>query len=381
MKLFINVSNLRFGGGKTVGMNIINYYMLHPDISSLVIAAPAGNGYERFDGISEKVKIVYFHKIFNTSVFKLIITYILLPVYQVAFKADFILSLGNVAIPTRKPQLLLIMMPYLAYPESIMWERIKKNNRKFYFYIRNVLRLIKANLKYASILCVQTEVMKKRISALYNIPLDKVFVMPCAVSFTSSKLPESAVKAGSSNSKEIKLLFLSKYYLHKNFEILYEVGREILNRKLDIKISVTIEPEENEGSREFLENIAKLNLGAVIVNKGNITLEQIPYVYDEHDGVFLPTFLESFSGTYIESMYFGKPIFTSNLDFAEVVCKDAAYYFDPVDANDIIDTIVEAFDDPVELTRKVDRGNQMIAESPSWNDIGKFIDEKILKLS
>jgi glycosyltransferase involved in cell wall biosynthesis len=353
--------------------------MLHPGISSLVIAAPAGNGYDRFEGISDKVKIVYFHQIFNTSVFKLIITYLLLPVYQMLLKADYILSLGNVAIPTRKPQLLLIMMPYLAYPESIMWEKIKTSHRKFLFYINNVLRLIKANLKYASVLCVQTEVMKNRLSTLYNIPAGKIFVMPCAVSFTSSKLTVGRVK--DKEDKGIKLLFLSKYYLHKNFEILYEVGKEILNKKLDIKISVTIDATENEGSREFLENIEKMNLTSVIINKGNVTLEQIPYVYDEHDGVFLPTFLESFSGTYIESMYFGKPIFTSNLDFAEIVCKDAAYYFDPVDANDIINTIVGAFDDPVELARKVDRGNLMIAESPSWNDIGKFIDEKILKLA
>jgi glycosyltransferase involved in cell wall biosynthesis len=379
MKLFINVSNLRFGGGKTVGINIINYYMSHPGVSSLVIVAPAGNGYERFDGISEKVKIIYFHPIFNVSVFKLVATYLLLPIYQAISRADFIVSLGNIAIPARKPQLLLIMVPYLAYPESIMWERIKNNDKKFYFYINNMMRLIKANLKYASVLCVQTEVMKTRISSLYNISTDKVFVIPCAVSFTSSKLSESRVK--DKDDKGIRLLFLSKYYPHKNFEILYEVGKEILKRNLNIKISVTIDVAENEGSRKFLENIEKMNLTAVIVNRGNVTLEQIPHVYDEHDGVFLPTFLESFSGTYIESMYFGKPIFTSNLDFAEVVCKDAGYYFDPVDANDIINTITGAFDDPVEMARKVEKGNLMIAASPSWNDIGKFIDEKILKLA
>ena len=381
MKLFINVSNLRFGGGKTVGMNIINYYMLHPGISSLVIAAPAGNGYERFDGISEKVKVIYFHKIFNTSVFKILITYILLPVYQAIHRADFVFSLGNVAIPTRKPQLLLIMMPYLAYPESIIWEKIRTGNKKFYSYIRNVLRLIKANLRFASIVCVQTEVMKTRISTLYKIPSDKVFVIPCAVSFTSSKLPESNINVDSEDNKDIKLLFLSKHYPHKNFEILYEVGKEIKNRKLPIKISVTIDAEENEGSREFLNNIAKMDLGDVIINKGNITLEQIPHVYNEHNGIFLPTLLESFSGTYIESMYFEKPIFTSKLDFAEVVCKDAAYYFDPLDAKDIVNTILGAFDDPLELTRRINRGNEMISESPSWNDIGKFIDEKILKLA
>ena len=31
----------------------------------------------------------------------------------------------------------------------------------------------------------------------------------------------------------------------------------------------------------------------------------------------MPTLLESFSGTYVESMYFEKPILTSDLDFAK----------------------------------------------------------------
>lgn len=380
MRLFINASNLRFGGGKTVGFNIINYYVSHPDISGMVITAPAGCGYEQFDGISEKVKMVYFHKIFNVSVFKILSNYLLLPLYLLLYKNDFVLSLGNVAIPTRKPQFLLIHQSYLAYPESVVWERIKKDDRRFYIYVSNMLRFIKANLRYASVVGVQTAAMKVRISSLYKIPAENVFVIPNAVSFTSEKVNGAAESITTRNKDEIKLLFLSKHYPHKNFEILYEVGKEIVRKSLPIKISVTIDPAENEGSRLFLENIKNMQLDSVIVNMGNVPLAAISDAYGKHDGLFLPTLLESFSGSYIEAMYFNRPIFTSDLDFAHEVCKDAAYYFNPVSANSIIDTILKAFDNPDEMSVKVKKGMEIIGESKSWNDIGKFIDTKILKL-
>ena len=55
--------------------------------------------------------------------------------------------------------------------------------------------------------------------------------------------------------------------------------------------------------------------------------------------MFLPTFLECFSASYAEAMLMKKPIITSNLGFAQNVCKDAAVYFDPCNPEDIIDKI------------------------------------------
>jgi glycosyltransferase involved in cell wall biosynthesis len=379
MKLFINAANLRFGGGKTVGFNIINYYASHPAVSSVVVAVPAGCGYERFIGVSDKVKLIFFNKIFNISVLKIISNYLLLPFYLMVHRPGFILSLGNVAIPTGRPQFLLVHQPYLAYPESTVWKRIRENDKPFYRYITNMLRLIKANLRYVSILGVQTEAMKRRMSRLYNIPEQRIVVVPNAVSFTSSAPVNSNGKPA--DHKEIRLLFLSKYYPHKNFEVLYEVGREVRDRKLPIRVSVTIDKEENEGSRKFLENIQRMELDQVITNYGNVPLESIPAVYGEHDGLILPTFLESFSGTYIEAMHFGKPIFTSDMDFAREVCKDAAYYFNPDQPDDITATIINAFKDPRSMNEKVIRGQELIRQSKSWDDIGKFIDDKILKLA
>jgi glycosyltransferase involved in cell wall biosynthesis len=377
MKLFINASNLRFGGGKTVGLNIINYYIHNPDIEQVTVVAPAGCGYERFKN-DQKVKIIYLPKIFNVSVFKLISNYILLPWFLMTNKVDFVLSLGNVAFPTRKPQFLLIHQPFLAYPESVVWERLKADDKQFYFYISNMLRFIKSNLKYASIVGVQTEAMRSRMHRLYNIPLNRLHVIPNAISFTSQSTDkqEPSIEPG-----KINLLFLSKYYPHKNFEILYEVGKVIADKKLPIRISVTIDPAENAGSKRFIEHVAALELDNHIVNIGNVPLEKVSKVYKQHDGLFLPTFLESFSGTYIEAMHFGKPVFTSDMDFAHEVCNNAAYYFNQVDVGNIVNTIVGAFEDKQVMYNKIAEGQEIIKQSKTWDDIGKFIDKNILNLN
>lgn len=377
MKLFINAHNLRFGGGKTVGLNIINYYSQHPSVSELQIVAPAGCGYERFVGVNDKVKVKFLHPIFNTSVFKILSNYFVLPLYVFLSKTDFILSLGNLAIPVRRPQFLLIQQSYLAYPESVVWKRLQENDRKFYKYIRNMLALIRINLKYASILGVQTAAIRQRMSRIYRIPASKIVVVPNAVSFTSSQPQTVTVK----QDDQLRLLYLSKYYPHKNYEILYEVGTEILARKLPVTVTVTLNSEENEGSRVFLNTLKERGLDKVIINQGNVPLEQVGAVYAAHDALIMPTLLESYSGTYIEAMYFKRPIFTSDMDFAHEVCKDAAYYFDPLNAKDIVNCILKAYEDPAEMARRVKIGADMVGASKTWNDIGKFIDTEILNLA
>ena len=95
-----------------------------------------------------------------------------------------------------------------------------------------------------------------------------------------------------------------------------------------------------------LLNDCKLNINAeidTIINVGPIRIEEAPSLYKECDAMFLPTLLECFSASYVESMKMEKPILTSDMGFAWTVCNNAAIYFDPMDANDIAAKIIELF--------------------------------------
>ncbi|KAA8484661.1 glycosyltransferase involved in cell wall biosynthesis [Arcticibacter tournemirensis] len=378
MRVLINVSNLRFGGGKTVGLNILTYYLNNSKIRQLLIIAPSSCGYEYLKDSYPKARFVFLSRIFNCSFLKVLTNYVILPFLSVTSKCDFVLSLGNIAFPVfNRPQFLLIHQSFLAYPDSLVWDRVRLDDKSFYIYLRRMIKFIKINLRYASVIGVQTETMRSRISGLYDIPKDRILVIPNAVSFNCMK---SDIVKEDTPSNQIRLLFLSKYYPHKNFEILFELAKRVKEFSLPIHITITIEKTENSGSMRFLEMVDKLDLNFFITNIGNVAIDDIERVYKEHDGLFLPTLLESFSGTYIESMFFGKPIFTSKMDFAVDVCKDAAFYFDPFDPLDILNVVSEAFANPELIDLKVGLGRGYAMDAKSWNDIGHFIDERILKL-
>ena len=57
---------------------------------------------------------------------------------------------------------------------------------------------------------------------------------------------------------------------------------------------------------------------------------------NKYHGLFLPSFLESFSSNYIEALSQKRLIFTSDRDFSREVCGDYAIYFEPFSALSIV---------------------------------------------
>jgi glycosyltransferase involved in cell wall biosynthesis len=84
--------------------------------------------------------------------------------------------------------------------------------------------------------------------------------------------------------------------------------------------------------------------------------------------------LESFSGTYVEAMYHGKPVFTSDLDFAKTVCGDAAFYFNPLRPDSIIDSIRDAHKNPDLILSKIALSKERLTTFLSWQQVfDKFL--------
>jgi glycosyltransferase involved in cell wall biosynthesis len=96
-------------------------------------------------------------------------------------------------------------------------------------------------------------------------------------------------------------------------------------------------------------------------------MADVPSLYRQVDALLLPTLLESFSGTYVEAMFHGKPIFTSNYEFATDVCQGAALYFDPLDVLDIFQCIRLATDNPNLIVQKIVAGKDRLRSMLNWN--------------
>jgi glycosyltransferase involved in cell wall biosynthesis len=124
----------------------------------------------------------------------------------------------------------------------------------------------------------------------------------------------------------IKFLCLSANYKHKNLEIIPKVIDILIGLELkDFKFIISQTKKQlsfNERYDKYIEYL------------GYVELEELPILYKSVDILFMPTLLEIFSATYLESMFMGVPIVTSDLSFAHDICNDSALYVDPMDPKD-----------------------------------------------
>ena len=102
-----------------------------------------------------------------------------------------------------------------------------------------------------------------------------------------------------------------------------------------------------------------------VINIGYIEVQKCVQLYKEVDFLFLPTLLETFTATYPEAMKMKVPILTSNLSFAKDICGEAAIYFSPLDANDIIKKICGTVNNPQKIEKLIWEGSKQIKKFPS----------------
>lgn len=126
----------------------------------------------------------------------------------------------------------------------------------------------------------------------------------------------------------VRLLYVSAYYRHKNFEIVPDVARQlrVLDNARRYQFSLTLLETSAEG-RRLRQRAEQLGVSQDIILLGQVPVATLPAVYAHNDIAFLPSHLETFSATYPEAMFSGLPIVASDYNFARDICGDAATYF------------------------------------------------------
>jgi glycosyltransferase involved in cell wall biosynthesis len=376
MRIFINAATLRVGGGKFVAINFLkSLSKIQESIGTFQIVAAVPNDEEFLQFSTSQFKIILTPRKYNNPLLR----YFLLDKWLIkqAQTCGIIFSMGNIAVPqNRLPQVILFHIPHCVYPESVAWARMDFNGwvyAKLYVYFFN------RRLKYANHIIAQTQTMRNRLMQIYGIAPEKISV--CSNAY---KMPSENNKISDLTSKIERvegtyyLFCLTHYYPHKNLEILVELAKLIKEKKMPFKIVITISAKQHPAAKNLLSSINKANLESVILNIGPVASSELQNCYHSVDALLLPTLLESFSGTYLEAMIYQKPIFTSDLDFAREICGDAACYFNPLDATEILKVIEKTFNNPLEIEYLVSKGNDRIKNLPDWDDVGKKIFDVLI---
>lgn len=363
-KVLINAINLSSAGGLTVALNFLNSASKKSNIKFIVIA-PKNCGYEGYQDC-QNIECILYRKMSSSYMRRLYFDFFILKNLVSRINPDAIFTMGNFAVPIKKrKQLLLFMWPYAIYPEAFRLYKVSIRQRLIQ-YLR--LFSFRKRLKYADIVAPQTKVAQARLLK-YFPGIKKTSIVPTAYSNLDSESAEVTIPQIAED--KTNLLCLTRYYIHKNIEILIEVARQFKYDGAAYRIILTMDIQEHPNVSKINNQIANENLEEHITNIGSVPITSVKKLYSCCHALILPTKLESFSATYADAMYFEKTIFTSNLDFALEVCGDVAYYFDPDSAVDITNTIYRGFEKDKVRKAKIRQGKQRIQKLPDWSQVSE----------
>jgi len=365
--ILVNGISAKLGGGKSILVNFLSLLYESNNKEQFIVIVPPGNEYLKY--AKENIRIVPV----KNSYFPLVVFYFsTIKKIVKKYKVSLIFNLADFIIPVSTKQVYLFDWPYAIYPDSIAWGSI---SRKEWLFRKFKLFLIRRYIHLPVLLMAQTTVAADRLKKIFSV--NNIEVVPNAVSIDN--LTGGRYKDFDLPKERIKLLYLTKYYPHKNIEIFLPAARIIRDEKLPYSIIITINESQHENAKKILETLKEEKLDEIVMNAGHVEMEHVPSLYQQCDALLMPSLLESFSGTYAEAMYHGKPIFTSDLDFAKVVCGDAAFYFDPLEADSIIRSIKSAYENPDVVLSKTALGKERVKSFLSWEQVFNKILKSIEK--
>ncbi|MDX4036791.1 glycosyltransferase [Aliarcobacter skirrowii] len=354
MKLLINTSNLYVGGGVQVSLSFLN------EIKTILNK----NEYHIFlsKAIEQQLDKNEFDSRFTfytieKSPARLLSRYKIIKQMsrlELDIKPDIVFSIFGPTYWTPKSKHVMgFAIPWVLEQDSVAYEELGFLNRlKMRLWVKYVSYFSKKN---TSNYIIETQDGKEKLSNVLDINKKNIFV----VGNTYSSLFNNPVYLEKDNkdflilpkkeNNEFRLLLISHNYPHKNLKIIRDVVP--LLSQYNVKFILTISQDD---FKTLFENTNQ------IINIGPVKQSSCPSLYSQCDAMFLPTLLEVFSASYPEAMKMEKPILTSNFSFAKDVCGEAALYFNPLDATDIANKIINLIEDSDLQKELVKKGNDRL---------------------
>lgn len=367
MKFVVEAIGLKSGGGLELALNLLSNFRHHGEHEFVVLIPDL----PQYDGVVENAwRVVRYPP--NASLMTRNFTLNReVPHICRSESADALLCLGNFAPKIETcPTVVLLHNPRIVYDTPAREDRLTLRERLTVAYGKRFYRQLPRHVR----VIVQTSVMRERLARGFGLDRNRIDVIP-------SSTPECGQSGNSTRRRHaipqdrFTFLCISRYYPHKNLEVLVQSASVLRSQsRAPFRCLLTLSPEEHPGARKLLSRIKKEGLEDVLVNIGPVPHTRISEVYARADAFLLPTLLETFSFTYNEAMHFGLPILTSDRDFARDRCRDAAAYFDPLDAGSVAHAMAMIMENEQLRMHLVAKGKRLLQEAPGWEEIaGQFV--------
>ncbi|MDA9279162.1 glycosyltransferase [Schleiferiaceae bacterium] len=354
-KVLLNLFTYNTGGARTFRDEFLSHITWSDDETLICLLS------SKLKGSHQLVNVIYLPHYFENMILLPIVYRLVIPYLIRKHNFKKCINFGDVAIRTSIYQVLYFDWPYAVYPDSTVW-----NNMSSLDYIRRTLklRMFKSDLRFIDHYIAQTRAMEKRLVSILQIPKDVITVIPMGYRRTSENLIGKRC-----DTFEGYLLYPTKNYSHKNVEILIELAQILKKEKSSIRLITTADSFLGMSKTKSMRLLIELGIEDYLSLTGWISTDSLEDLKKNSIGFILPTLLETYGIPYIEAMELEKPIFTTDMDFSRVTCRDAALYFDPFSAEDMYEKIHLYISDLEVRNVMHENALKLISEQASWQEV------------
>ena len=357
MKVLLNLSTLKKGGGQNVALNFLD------------ALGRADSKQIEFHYVVVKNSSI--HKFLNSMGLKNISFMPENPILRIIKEfllAKSIIRINNIDIvytyfgiglyPKSIPQVSGSADSNIFFPEINFWSDYSKLKK----YIKKIIDKYRIwGLKRMTAIVFENEIIHKRGCEIFKLQ-NTIYIKPSINASYNNVVYNLPIEI----KKEIKKgLFFCGWHRNKNFMIIPFLAAELRKRNINFHFMITANKDNSLDYIKFQEQVEKFGVQDMISVIGSIKKEEISSLYEQIDFVFLLSKLESFSNNIIEAWYFKKPLIISNELWAKSICKEAAVYVNRENSVELINELERYLKNKELLEKVIIKGCENLLEYPT----------------
>jgi glycosyltransferase involved in cell wall biosynthesis len=210
-------------------------------------------------------------------------------------------------------------------------------------------------LRRATLIITGTEVGKAEIESFYQVPKDRIKVIPF---FT----PQFSIDVDPTNNIFVKynipekyLFYPAQFWPHKN-HIGLLLAIKCLKEKHNLEFPLVLVGSDQGNEAHIKEMVKELDLSNQVHFLGFVPNGDMPYLYQNAFALSFTSFFGPDNLPPLEAMSFGCPVIAAAVSGAKEQLGDAALLVDPKQPEEIAGAIKSLYEDSILRQRLIDSG-------------------------
>ncbi len=245
-------------------------------------------------------------------------------------------------------------LSYLYYPDDFLKKDLYQLRNWTQYSIHNAKKIIAVS-----------KTTKKDIMRMYQIPEEKIEVV---YNGYERKVKSQKSKVKTEYSKNPFILYVGTLQPRKNITTLIQAFAKFKQFYPEFKL--VIAGKKGWLYEHIFNEVSDLGFDQEIHFTDYLTDQQLTFLYKNAFCFILPSFYEGFGIPILEAMSFGCPVISSFASSLPEVGGDACLYFDPKNADDLAEKMIEIKENKLLRNNFIKKGVKRVREF-SWEKCGE----------